>query len=321
MSMDYYKVLGIERSADDKQIKTAYRKLARKYHPDVNPGNKEAEAKFKEIGEAYSVLSDPEKRQKYDTYGENWEQGGGFDFGQSQGSGQQVDFDLGDLFGNLFHGFGGQSHMSARPAVPPRDVERKVDVTLKEIDSGTSRTLTYQVEDACQTCSASGQVRLAGGQRSGVCPNCRGSGSVPNQRKIAVKIPAGFEDGKKLRVPGGGAKGSNGKPGDLYVAIHVLPDPKFRRVGQDTEVEVETAFATAALGGEVSVPTPRSTGTIKLPAGTQPGQVFRLKGQGVSKLGGGHGDLLAKVKVIVPKSLTEEQRSLIEQLGKLETKP
>ncbi len=312
MTKDYYEVLGVPKDADDKAIKSAYRRLARKFHPDVNPGNASAEAKFKEVGEAYAVLSDPEKRSQYDRFGSNWENAHGFagsgDFG---GFGQEGEVDLGSLFGNLF-GFGGDPFNRAHQ-VPPRDVERVLDVTLDEIDSGTKRTLTFQTEDACQTCSGSGRVRMTGG-RPGPCPNCRGTGTVPNMRKIVVTIPAGFEEGKKLRVPGGGAKGSSGKSGDLFVTVRIMPHPVFKRKGLDTEVEVPVPYTVAALGGQISVPTPRSSGKMSIPPGTQSGQVFRLKGQGVSKTGGGHGDLLARVKITVPKKLTERQRKLLEEL-------
>lgn len=323
MARDYYQVLGVPKTADDKAIKSAFRKLARKLHPDVNPGNAKAEAEFKEVGEAYAVLSDPEKRKLYDRHGEHWEQagqGGGF-YGNPDG-GQQMDIDFGGLFGNLF-GFGGEGFGRGQvQQIQPRDVERAIDVTLDEIDKGTVRTLTFQTEDACGTCAGQGQVRLTGsGNRVGPCPTCRGTGIVPNSRKIVVTIPAGFQDGKKLRVPGGGAKGSNGKAGDLFVLVRVSAHAIFTRKGEDTEVDVSVPFTVAALGGQVSVPTPRASGKMNVPAGTQSGQMFRLKGQGVSKLGGGHGDLLARVKVSVPKTLTDAQRKLIEQLAELEEKP
>lgn len=320
MSKDYYKTLGVAKNADDKTIKSAYRKLARKFHPDVNPNNAEAEAKFKEVGEAYSVLSDPEKRKKYDRFGSDYENLGFRPADESGGFQQEVDIDLGSIFGNLFGGMtGGEGFLRGR-TIPPRDVERVVEVTLDEIDTGAQRTLTFQVEDACPTCQGTGQVRLSSGNRQGPCPNCRGTGQLANSRRIVVKIPAGFEDGKKLRVPGGGAKGSNGKAGDLYVTVRMVPHSTFKRKGEDTEVDAQVPFVTAALGGEVSVQTPRSTVKMKVPAGTQPGQTFRLQGQGVSKLGGGKGDLLAKVKVTVPKTLTEKQKSLLTQFAEEEQK-
>ncbi|MCW5940154.1 MAG: J domain-containing protein [Fimbriimonadaceae bacterium] len=309
MPRDYYEVLGVPRDADEKAVRSAYRRLARKYHPDVNPNNPEAESKFKEATEAYDVISDPEKRKAYDRYGAMWErasEGGGADFGQG------VDIDLGGLFGNFF-GFGGEVF---RPtAVEPQDVERTIDLSLKEIDQGSERKLSYQTEDACPTCGGAGYVRLTGQAARGTCPACHGRGTVVTPRNVTVKIPAGFQDGKKLRVPGGGSRGSNNRAGDLYVSVRTLPDPQFRRRGEDTEVDVEVPFPLAALGGEVRVPTPRSAGKILIPAGTQPGQTFRLQGQGISKLGGGRGDLLAKIKLAVPKNLTDEQKRLLEKLA------
>ncbi len=317
MAKDYYAILGVAKNADEKAIKMAYRKLARKYHPDVNPNNSEAEAKFKEVGEAYAVLSDPEKRSKYDRFGDNFEN---LNFGDSGGGGfrgdfQDSDLDFGSIFGNLF-GIG-ESFQKVRQ-VPPKDVERTIEVTLEEIDKGSQRSLTFQTEDACSTCQGSGQVRITGGRSQGPCPTCRGTGIVPTQRKITVKIPAGFADGKKLRVPGGGTKGSQGKSGDLFVLVRVTTHPKFKRKGDDTEVDVDVSFTTAALGGSVTVPTPRSSGKMKIPAGTQSGQIFRLQGLGISKLGGGQGDLLARVKITVPKTLSSKQRDLLVEFQKIE---
>jgi len=316
MPKDYYATLGVAKSADDKQIKTAYRKLARKLHPDVNPNDMQAESKFKEVGEAYEVLSDPEKRKLYDRYGDNWEaaQQGGEPYHEY--SQQHVDMgDLGGMFGNLF-GFGQDMQFAAR-AVPPSDVERAIDVTLDEVDKGTRRTLSYQTEDACEKCNGTGQLRISGGRRA-VCPTCQGRGVVLTSRKITVTVPPGVPDGKKLRVPGGGTRGSNGKHGALFVAVHVLPNSVFKRKGEDTEVQVNVPFTVAALGGEVTVPTPRSSGKVKVPAGTQSGQTLRLKGQGVSKLGGQRGDLLATVRIGVPKDLTDEQRRLLTEFRSTE---
>ncbi|MBS1714347.1 MAG: J domain-containing protein [Armatimonadetes bacterium] len=308
MGKDYYAVLGVPKDADDKAIKTAYRKLARKYHPDVNPNDPTAEAKFKEVGEAYAVLSDPTKREKYDRLGPRWEESP--DFGGYQDF-QNVEMDFGGLFGHLF-GMGGEGFGRAK-TVAARDIERSVDVSLEEIDSGTKRTLTFQTEDACSTCGGSGQVRLSSGTRTGACPQCRGTGLVLNSRKIVVSVPAGFKPGAKLRVSGGGSKGSNGRAGDLFVKINLLPHPTFKYDGESTETDVAVPFATAALGGVVSVPTPRSSGKFTVPAGTQGGQMFRLKGQGVGK-----SDLMVRVKISVPKALNAEQRRLLEQFAKLE---
>ncbi len=312
MPKDYYATLGVPRDADEKAIRTAYRRLARKYHPDVNPNDAQAEAKFKEVGEAYSVLSDPEKREKYDRFGSDWEQAGGFGGPAPTGG---VDFDLGDLFGSFF---GGGDAFTRTRGLPPRDVEQTVQITLEEVDKGTQRTLAYQVEDACETCGGTGQVRLQGDTlRRAACPTCRGAGVVAKPRRISVTVPPGAADGQKLRVPGGGGQGSNGRPGDLFVVVRVVAGGPFVRRGEDTEIEVSVPYTTAALGGEVRVPTPRSSGTISVPPGTQTGQAFRLKGQGLSRLGGGRGDLIARVKVTVPKSLTDAERDLLQQLARL----
>jgi DnaJ-class molecular chaperone len=301
MAKDYYQVLGVSRSATDKEIKSAYRKLARKHHPDVNPNDKSAEAKFKDITEAYDVLNDPEKRKLYDQYGSNWENvqrmgdmpnGGNFDFGEGGG--------FESIFGNFFGGFGGQGggvriNFEDFQAAQPRDLEKEVTLSLEEIDLGTSRKLTYQVSNAVQT-------------REGAISH------IPQTQTVDVKIPAGITEGKKLRVPGKGAAGLRGKAGDLYVSIRWAAHPKFRIKGDSLEVDADVPFTVAALGGQIQVPTLRSSVEMKIPAGTQSGQVFRLAGQGITKMSGGRGDLMARIRVTVPKDLTPEQESLIKQL-------
>jgi DnaJ-class molecular chaperone len=317
MAKDYYKTLGVAKGADEKEVKAAYRKLARKHHPDVNPGDKQAEAKFKEIGEAYEVLSDPEKRAKYDQYGENWENPGFAAGGGGGPGGYDVQYEggLGDLFSQFFQGgrvpggfsFGG---------VDATDVEVGVAISLREVDEGTKRTISYQVQDACKMCRGAGQVRMTNGQ-PGACPTCQGSGVIATNKRVEVKVPAGVPEGKRLRVPAQGGTGSNGKHGDLYVVVQVLPDSQFRRKGDDLEVDVEVPYHMAALGGEVRVPTLRSAGTVRVPAGTQSGQRFRLKGQGLTRISGGKGDLFAKVKITVPKVLEADERKHLEEIAKL----
>jgi DnaJ-class molecular chaperone len=312
MAKDFYKLLGINRGADEKEIRSAYRKLARKYHPDVNPNDKSAEAKFKEISEAYDVLSDPEKRKLYDQFGEHWEHAGNFQGGTPNGD---FDFQGGmggggfeSIFEQFFGGGGGFSGGRATrinfedlDASRPRDVEKTIEVPLMEIDTGTKRILTYQTMDVQRT-------------REGLT-------TVPITKKVEVTIPAGIQDGKKLRVPGKGAVGANGKAGDLYVIVKWASDPKFRSVDERLEVDVEVPFTVAALGGEIRIPTLRSTVTMKIPEGTQTGQLFRLAGQGISRLNGGRGDLMAKVKITVPKSPSEDQKRLLRELADLEAKP
>lgn len=348
MAKDYYEVLGVPRTADEKQIKAAYRRLARKYHPDVNPNDRTAEAKFKEISEAYEVLGDPDKRRLYDQYGHRWEQvqqtGGRVqDFG-----GPFVDFegDLGAVFEQFFRGARGRAGTASRARAA--DLEQVVELTLEEIDRGTTRTLSYEAPEPCPTCHGTGRVsmRTAGpcpycrgtGQVQGffglgmpcehcggtgrsaqeVCPQCRGEGVVPVPRKVEVKIPAGIGDGKKLRVPGRGVKGADGRAGDLYVVVRERPHPRFKRNGSDLETTVEIPYTTAALGGYVRVPTLRGEVTMKVPECTQNGQTFRLAGKGISDLKGKPGDLFVKCHIAMPKTLTERERALLRQLAELE---
>lgn len=357
MAKDYYQVLGVSRGADEKEIKSAYRKLARKHHPDVNPGDKQAEAKFKEVSEAYEVLSDPEKRKLYDTYGANWEAAQNF-AGGTPGAGD-FNFNFGggggggsfeDIFSQIFSGGGAHDFDMGGHSrgVPSQDLEKTVELTLEEIDSGTKRTLTYQSLDACKSCDGKGAVQLraaktcvncgGSGRMRGVlgmaqtcpvchgtgqsnletCPTCKGNATVATTKKVEVTIPAGIADGKKLRVPGKGVTGSGGRSGDLYVLIREAPHPKFRRKGENLEVDAETSYLTAALGGEIKVPTLRGSVTMRIPEGTQSGQTFRLGGQGISRLKNGRGDLLARIKILVPKQLNERERALLKQLADLE---
>lgn len=316
MAKDYYHLLGVPRTADEKEIKSAYRKLARKLHPDVNPGDKASEAKFKEVSEAYDVVGDPEKRKLYDQYGEHWEHAGNF-AGQPQG--ENFDYHFGNggsggfesFFSQFFTGGGGvdeRSHGRARggsrvrfedlEAGQPKDVEKAIELPLEEIDSGTKRLLTYQTMDAQRTIN--------------------GISTVPTTKKVEVTIPAGIADGKKLRVPGKGVAGVNGKAGDLYLTVKWAPHEKFKQNGENLEVEVPVPYTVAALGGEITVPTLRSKLKMKIPEGTQSGQSFRLKSQGVMKQGGTRGDLMARVKITVPKHPNDAQRKLLEQLSKME---
>lgn len=343
MAKDYYAILGVGRGADEKEIKQAYRKLARKYHPDVNPNDPAAEGKFKEVSEAYEVLSDPEKKKMYDQYGSNWEamsQGGGGDFNFGGGG------DFSTIFEHIFSGVGGR-RQTAR-TTPPGDIEKVVELTLEEIDSGTKRTLTYQVLDSCSGCNGSGFIRTrnartcvacgGSGRVRGLfgmgtmceecegtgktsaekCPTCKGAGSLPETKRVEVKIPAGITDGKKLRVPGRGSKGSNGRPGDLYVVIKEAAHKIFTRKGPDLELNLEVPYLTAALGGDVKVPTLTSNVTMTIPECTQNGQAFRLAGKGMTSSDGSRGNLLVKIKVQIPKTLSEKERCALKDLRKLQ---
>jgi DnaJ-class molecular chaperone len=306
---DYYKILGVPRGADEKEIKSAYRKLARKYHPDVNPGDKSAENRFKEVSEANEVLSDPEKRKFYDQFGDNWEaaQNGHFNpgnpfQGNDAGDFQNINFGGMGGFGTIFEQFfgGGQAGFRGHDfeAGRPKDVEREIELSLEDIDKGTTRTLTYQTMDA---------QRLKGE-----------ISTIPSTKKVEVKIPPGIGDGKKLRVANKGHAGVNGRAGDLFVTVRWAKHGKIKVVGDHLEIDVPVSFVTAALGGEVKVPTLRNPITVKVPTGIQSGQTLRLAGQGISKLEGGRCDLMARIKITVPKHLTDAQKNLLEQFSKLE---
>jgi len=316
---DFYTVLGVGRSASEKEIKQAYRRLARKYHPDVNPGDKTAETKFKEINEAYEVLSDPEKRKKYDRYGDQWQyaeqfakagQGAQWDFGKG-GTSTTYDFgdlgDLGDIFGNIFQGFGGAG--TARRSARPRSIEYPVEVTLEEAYHGTKRVLQLQAEEPCPVCGGSGRVGR------GRCSNCGGSGRLLRPKRLEVKIPPGVRDGSKVRIAGQGSQGYGGAKGDLILIVKVLPHQTFERKGDDLHVEVSVPLTTAMLGGEVGVPTLKGNVALKVPPETQNGKIFRLSGQGMPHLNdSSRGDIFAKVKVVLPTKLTQQERQLFEQL-------
>jgi DnaJ-class molecular chaperone len=326
---DYYKILGVNRKASEKEIKSAYRKLARKYHPDVNPGDAQAEARFKEINEAQAVLTDPEKRKQYDALGPDWQKRfqtrpgqGGYTrttttadfsdffetlFGQRSGTQQTsgVDFDLGSIFGR---GRGRRQEVSTRGA----DVEQPVDVTLQEAFQGSERAFTLQSQQPCPTCHGTG---LQGDE---LCPTCRGATTVARTKRLDVKIPAGVRDGSRVRVTGEGNQGTNGGPnGDLYLVVHVLPDPRFRRDGNDLYADVSVPLTTLVLGGEAQVPTVNGTLTMRVPASSQNGRTMRLAGQGMPALKGKErGNLYVKLNAILPTTLNDEQRGLFERLAK-----
>ncbi len=283
---DYYQVLGVSRGASEQEIKQAYRKLARKYHPDINPGDKAAEARFKEINEAYEVLSDPEKRAKFDRFGSDWrryEQAGpGFDYGGAT--------DFADIFETLFGGRGGRTGGAGfNVRIDGQDIEQPVEITLEEAFSGTQRTLQF---------------------------------SNPNgtPRTITVKIPPGVDTGNRVRVPGEGAPGLNGGArGDLYLIVRVLPHPVFERKGEDLYVKVETSLYTLLLGGHASVPTlSGKTLNLNIPEQTQNGRTFRLSGQGMPVMRSERrGDLYVTVNAQLPTKLSARERELFEELRRI----
>lgn len=332
---DYYKTLGVAKGASTDEVKKAFRKLARKYHPDVNPGDKKAEAKFKEINEAYEVLSDAEKRKKYDTLGPNWQEQFGPQFSGQRGGRTYTrsyrtspsDFDptgssnFSDFFETLFGrasaggGMGSttRGYESMRKRVGD-NIEQPVEVTLQEAYVGASRTFNIQTTDVCPTCRGTGEV--AG--RS--CTTCGGLGTLANTKRIQVKIPAGVNNGSKIRVAGEGQPGIGGGPrGDLYLVISVKPDAQFERTGDDVTTDIDVDLFTAILGGEVPVPLPDGKRlALTIPPETQNGRKFSLRGKGMPILrGGGNGTLFARVKVVLPTHLTSEERELFEKLARV----
>lgn len=327
---DYYKILNVPRTASADEIKKAFRKSARQYHPDVNPGDKKAEAKFKEINEAYEVLSDPDKRKKYDLLGPNWQEQFGFPgtrrgspFG-GRGASSPYDFDAGgtgtfsDFFETLF-GRSGTATGNTRGARadarrrPGDNIEQPVEVTLQEAFSGSVRSYNVQSTEVCPVCRGTGVVG------SKACANCGGQGMIPKNKRLQVKIPPGVDNGSKIRVAGEGQSGIGGGPrGDLLLVVSVKPDPLFERKGDDLYVDVDVDLVKAMLGGEASVPVPEGPKLIlTIPPETQNGRVFRLGGKGMPRLRAeGNGNLYARVKVLLPMRLSGEERALFEQLAR-----
>ncbi len=370
---DYYEVLGVAKSATADEIKSAYRKLAMKYHPDRNPGDKAAEEKFKEAAEAYDVLRDPEKRQRYDQFGHQaFEGGAGGGYGPGGMSMDDIFSMFGDLFGGRgggasfggggfggfedFFGGGGRSRRAADPNGPRRgdDMTFRLDIDFDEALFGSERTIDITLPEQCEECHGTGaakgshrvtcktcggrgvviggsgffQVRqtcpTCGGEGSVLekpCRNCRGTGHVTKPRHISLKIPAGVDNGSRLRLAGKGAGGlRGGENGDLYVVLGVRESDIFERDGLDLGVDVPVSPVLAALGGSVDVPTPQGMAQLKLPAGPPNGKVFRLRGKGVPSLrGGSPGDLDARIVFEVPANLDRKQRAALEEFQRLST--
>jgi len=344
---DYYETLGVSRTASDKEIKAAYRKLARKYHPDVNPGDKSAEDKFKEVAEAFAVLSDKDKRKKYDgggheAFGPEFDPFSGFDF-------RSAGFGLGDL-SDLFGMFGGGLGREPSAGRPGSDLTLEVRVPLREAVRGTTLEISLPRQGACGACGGSGalgsesecpecggsgqrtqqrrglRVSLACGRCRGTgrfsgppCSTCRGTGRTRVHDRVKVRIPPGIDDGGRVRLPGKGDAGSKGGPaGDAYLVVHVDPDPLFRREGRDLVCDVPVGVIKATLGGALEVPTLDGRATINLPPGTRSGQRFRLRGRGVPASGGAPaGDLHALIQIHAPKKLNARARELFEELAGL----
>jgi molecular chaperone DnaJ len=349
---DYYEVLGIERDASEQHIKSAYRKLALKHHPDRNPGDREAEERFKEAAEAYAVLADREKRSLYDRFGHAGVSGAGAGPG---GIDPTIFADFSDIFAGLGEtfGFGDIFGARRRRGGPQRgsDLRYDLEITFEESAEGTDTTIQIPREEACEPCKGSGaapgtsaetcsQCRGSGQLRyqqgfltvARPCPNCRGTGKtiakpcqtcrgagrVARDRKLTVKIPPGIATGQRLRLHGEGEHGSaGGPPGDLYVVVHVREHQFFHREGDDLYCELPIGFPTLALGGSVKVPTLNGREDLHIPAGTQAGARFKLRDKGMPNVSGrGHGDLHVIANVSVPKKLTKEQKHLLEELSK-----
>jgi molecular chaperone DnaJ len=353
-SRDYYEILGVSRDASAEQIKSAYRKLALQYHPDRNPGDAVAEERFKEAAEAYAVLSDSAKRARYDRFGP--EAGGGFG---AEGFDPTIFADFSDILGDLFGfgGFGGSRPRRGGPE-PGADLRYDLRIDFREAVFGATRKLEIPRLETCETCSGSGaaegsrpqtcgtcsgrgQVRFAQGffTIARVCPSCRGEGQVIQnpcsgcrgagrvevRRELEVRIPAGVDSGARLRLVGEGEHGRRGgRTGDLYVVISVTPDERFHREGHHVLTVEEIGYAQAVLGAEIDVETLHGSETLTVPAGTQPGKQFRLRGQGVPKLGAsGRGDHVVEVAIHVPRpsQLDDERRELLARLAELDGRP
>lgn len=346
---DYYEVLGVDRKSSEDDIKKAYRKLAMQHHPDRNPGDKEAEARFKEAAEAYGVLSDAEQRARYDQFGHQaFGQGGQYAGPQFTNMEDIFEAFGGTIFGDLFGA--GRRRGGAETG---RDLQIKLDVTLEEIDKGTTRTIALKRREHCTTCKGTGakagtspitcttcggrgqihrnqgfftmaapcpRCRGAGQIIESPCATCKGAGKTDAKVEIAINIPPGIEEGVRLRVPGEGDAGDAGaQRGDLYCVVRELEHKAFQRNGSDLLCELPFSFTQLALGDKVEIPTLRGRADISIPAGTASGKVFRLKNQGLPQLDGrGRGDQLVRVFIEVPTKLSERQKELLREFAELE---
>jgi molecular chaperone DnaJ len=352
MSRSPYEVLGVAKNASDDEIKKAYRSLARQYHPDRNPDDARSEEQFKEVQSAYDVLSDPEKRRAYDTFGSAGPRG--FPGGTDMGGARFEEFnlgDLGDLLGGMFGG-GARQRGGVRQPIRGDDLETKVRISFEDSLKGIQVRVPVEAETACSVCHGTGAEpgtspvicpQCAGrgvvsdaqglfafsqpcprclGNGSIVekpCRHCRGSGRERTTKRYAVKIPAGVRSGTRVRLKGKGEAGRNGGPaGELYVVVDVEPSPLFERRGADLVLDVPVTYAEAALGASVQIPTPDGPVSLKVPAGTESGKLLRVKGHGAPHLkGNGRGDLLARVKVTIPTKLTKAEREALEGYQKV----
>jgi molecular chaperone DnaJ len=351
MAGDFYETLGVPRSASAEEIKKAYRKLARRHHPDANPGDKDSEERFKEVQSAYDVLSDTDKRKQYDMFGAG---GSGMGAGAGPGGIRFEQYDLGDLgglggFGDVFANLFGGGGRARSHALKGADTEAVLTLSFEDSLRGAETRIPVEADAACSTCAGSGakpgpspktcpqcggrgvvaesqgpfaisqpcrRCRGSGLIIESPCPSCHGSGRVRRTKRYKVKIPAGVKDGTRIRLKGKGEPGLNGgPPGDLYVVTRVEPSPLYERRGADLVVEVPVTYPEAALGAMVEVPTPDGPISLKVPPGTESGKLLRVRGRGTPKLkGSGRGDLLARVRVTVPKKLSKAEKEALEQL-------
>ncbi len=318
---DYYQTLGLTRSASADEIKKAYRRMARQYHPDLHGGAKKAEMekKFKEVNEAHDVLSDPDKRKKYDQYGKQWEQAEAFERARQQAGargegGREFSFGgegFSDIFENLFGGRGPAGSAQGF-ALPGEDLEMEVDLTLREVLTGVTKRISLREPVSCSTCQGRGRLR------GRPCPACLGHGVRLEPKTIEVKIPAGVQDGTRVRVAGKGQAGQNGgKRGDLYLYVTIKPDRIFRREGSDLHVTLPVWPWEAALGADVMAPTLGEPVRVKVPPGSRAEGKLRLKGKGLPTASGGHGDLFLILQIVIPPSVTDDEHELYEQLSRM----
>lgn len=319
---DYYQTLEVPRNATEQELRKAFRRLARKYHPDVNPKDKTAEEKFKQVNEAYEVLSDPEKRKKYDRLGANWKSGSDFtpppgwegmrsgggsagaDFGDMFGGGRG---DFSDFFETLFgRRGGGQATGKARR----NDIEAELELPLEQANRGSRQTITLQTTEICPDCHGTGQKDRK------PCPTCHGAGAATRPKSLQVNIPAGARDGSVIRLAGQGESGGDGNPrGDLYLKIRLQPHPVFKPSGDDIQMELPVSPWEAALGAKVSVPTLDGPVDMTIPAGSQSGRQLRLRGQGMQRRDGGRGDQYVKLKIVNPPHIDSTMRDLFQKLA------
>ncbi|MBV9027181.1 MAG: DnaJ domain-containing protein [Candidatus Eremiobacteraeota bacterium] len=324
---DYYAILGVSKNAPEKDIKSAYRRLARKWHPDANPKNpKEAEEKFKEISEAYEVLGDPEKRKKYDVLGPNWQQAAQQAEQQRRYrttvDGQEFDFDFGeggpsgfsDFFDMFFSGVG-RRQTTQRSGIARRgqDLETTIELNLRDAYQGGTKAVSLQIEDLCPRCRGSGT------EGRHLCPQCHGTGRVLSNKRFEVTIPKGIREGQRIRLAAQGGAGSNGGPnGDLHLIVQLNDDPTFKRKGDDLYVDLPVSIYDLVLGGEVDVPTLSGEVAMTIPAGTQNNRLLRLHGRGMPQVKGkGAGDQYVRLIGQLPQDLSDKEKKLFKELSNL----